>query len=62
MENRQRWAYDKNFKVLITNKITNKGNEERILNNYDAMLNTFKFGYEKVTVVEGTKEATLLAP
>ena len=61
MESRQPRVYDKNFKVLIINKKTKKGNGERILNNYDAMVNTFSLGMEKVTVVEGTKEAALLA-
>ena len=33
-----------------------------MLNNYDAMVNTLSLGMKKkVTVVEGTKEATLLA-
>ena len=36
-------------------------NEGRILNNYDAMVNTFSLSMKKVTVVEGTKEAALLA-
>ena len=61
MESRQPRVYDKNFKVLIINKKTKKGNEERVLNNYDATVNTFSLGMEKVTVVEGTKEAALLA-
>ena len=31
----------------MINKITKKGNEKRILNNYDAMLNTFSLGMKK---------------
>ena len=44
MESWQRWIYGKNCKGLIINKITKKGNAERILNTDDAMLNTFSLG------------------
>ena len=44
MESWQRWIYDKYFKGLIINKITKKGNAERIFNNDDAISQNVQFG------------------